>query len=316
MTAEPENMIAGIDRPLRLGTRQSPLAMIQAEMVAKSLSAAHGWRAEQVELVPMIATGDKIQDRALADVGGKALWTKELDGALAEGEIDCAVHSMKDVETIRPDGFVIAAMIERADTRDRLVGAKSIDALPRGAVVGTASPRRKAQLLNLREDLKIQLIRGNVQTRLEKIEAGEFAATLLAAAGLDRLGLDDTGYAVADDLMLSAPAQGAIGIEVLKAAGPVRKLLGEISSRDTCLAVYAERAFLGELTGDCHSPIAALAKVDGHKISMRGEILLPDGSEKITDSIVFDVGDRGAPTKLAQKLLAAASTELKAVFGR
>jgi hydroxymethylbilane synthase len=163
------NLRAGIDRPLRIGTRQSPLAVAQAEMTAQALCTAQGWRSDQVDLVPMIATGDKIQNRALADFGGKALWTKELDRALAESDIDCAVHSMKDVETIRPDGFTIAAMLERAVTHDKLIGAATLDALPQNAIVGTASPRRKAQLLSRRPDLDIRLIRGNVQSRLQKI---------------------------------------------------------------------------------------------------------------------------------------------------
>jgi len=212
----------GIDRPLRIGTRQSPLALVQAEMAANALISAHGWRADQIELVPMVATGDKIQDRALADVGGKALWTKELDRALQSRKIDCAVHSMKDVETLRPKEFVIAAMLERADVHDRIVGGKSIKYLPHGAIVGTASPRRKAQLLRL---LQIKLIRGNVQTRLGKIEEGEYIATLLAAAGLTRLGMGDTGNEISTNIMLPAPAQGAVGIEALVDAKHIRRLL-------------------------------------------------------------------------------------------
>ena len=208
------------DRPFRLGTRRSPLAMAQAEMTARALIAAHGWDERTVLLVPLQSSGDKVQDRALAEIGGKALWTRELDAALDEGRIDAAVHSMKDVETIRPASMVIAAVLPRADARDRLVGAGSIDALPRGARVGTASPRRAAQLLHLRPDLLIQLIRGNVGTRLDKIARGEADATMLAAAGLDRLGMTDIGVAIAESVMLPAPAQGAIGIETLAANEP------------------------------------------------------------------------------------------------
>ena len=183
------------DRPFRLGTRRSPLALAQANMAAAALMAAHGWGEGSVELVPLVASGDKVQDRALAEIGGKALWTRELDAALKGGRIDAAVHSMKDVETIRPVDLLIAAILPRADARDRLIGASSIDALPRGARVGTASPRRAAQLLSLRPDLNIQLIRGNVGTRLAKIDRGEADATMLAAAGLDRLDMGGIGVA-------------------------------------------------------------------------------------------------------------------------
>lgn len=306
----------GIDRPLRLGTRQSPLAMAQAEMTARAILEAQKWSADRVELVPMIASGDKILDRALADAGGKALWTKELDRALAAGEIDCAVHSMKDVETVRPEKFVIAAMLERADIHDRLVGADDIDSLPKGAIVGTASPRRKAQLLRQRADLDIRLIRGNVQTRLAKIEAGEYAASLLAAAGLDRLGMHDIGQDISDKVMLPAPAQGAIGIETLRSAQAVRDLLSDISCSATFQAVTAERAFLAELTADCHSPVAANAAVQGDSIFLRAEILLPDGSESVSDAAEFAIGDTDAPAQLARTLLERASADLKAVFGR
>tara|TARA_R110000772_G_scaffold49100_10_gene112245 strand:- start:2145 stop:3104 length:960 start_codon:yes stop_codon:yes gene_type:complete len=319
MTANGDNkqkILAGIDRPLRIGTRQSPLAMVQTEMAAKAILSAHGWRPEQVELVPMVASGDKIQDRALADVGGKALWTKELDRALHDGDIDCAVHSMKDVETLRPDNFIIAAMMERADIHDRLVGADSVDALAQGAILGTASPRRKAQLLRQRSDLDIRLIRGNVQTRLKKIKDGEYAATLLAAAGLDRLDMGNIGSEISEDIMLPAPAQGAVGIETLADAHDVRRLLKAVSDPKTYRAVVAERLFLKELTADCHSPVAALATVDGVNVHLRAEILLPDGSEHVAGFSDFESGDVAAPARLAKTLLGKASAELKAIFGR
>jgi hydroxymethylbilane synthase len=164
----------------RLGTRGSPLALTQAAMVRDALVAAHGWTPDRIAIVPIRTTGDRVQDRALAEIGGKALWTKELDRALLAGEIDCAVHSMKDVETVRPESIAIAAMLPRADVRDRLIGADAIDALRPGAVVGTSSPRRRAQLLRLRPDLSVVLFRGNVETRLAKLAAGEVDATLLA----------------------------------------------------------------------------------------------------------------------------------------
>tara|TARA_R100001244_G_scaffold86820_10_gene66468 strand:+ start:2899 stop:3852 length:954 start_codon:yes stop_codon:yes gene_type:complete len=311
-----KEILAGLDRPLRIGTRQSPLAQAQARMTANALLSTHGWRPEQVELVPMVASGDKILDRSLAEVGGKALWTKELDHALGNGDIDCAVHSMKDVETLRPEHFILAAMLERADVHDRLIGAESIEALAKGAIVGTASPRRKAQLLRQRNDLDIRLIRGNVQTRLQKIEDGEYDATLLAAAGLDRLDMADVGIEISDEIMLPAPAQGAIGIEVRSADHHVRQLVRAISSSGTFRAVIAERQFLKQLTADCHSPVAALATIDGATAHLRAEILLPDGSECVEGSSTFDIGDVSAPAILADKLLGKASTALNAVFGR
>ncbi|MEH6790145.1 hydroxymethylbilane synthase [Parasphingorhabdus sp.] len=311
-----KEILAGLDRPLRIGTRQSPLAMAQAEMTANALLSTHGWRPDQVELVPMVASGDKILDRALADVGGKALWTKELDHALGNGDIDCSVHSMKDVETIRPEQFILAGMLERADIHDRLVGAESIEALAEGAIVGTASPRRKAQLLRQRPDLDIRLIRGNVQTRLQKIESGEFDATMLAAAGLNRLDMADVGVEISDEIMLPAPAQGAIGIEVQSGDRHVRHLIRAISAANTFRAVIAERLFLKQLTADCHSPVAALATIDGATAHLRAEILLPDGSECVEDSSTFDIGDVSAPAILADKLLGKASPALKAIFGR
>ena len=289
-----------MDRPLRIGTRGSPLALVQARLVAEALRAAHDWDEEAVALVPITTSGDVIQDRPLAEVGGKALWTKELDACLAEGRTDFSVHSMKDVETIRPTTFAIAAMLERADTRDRLIGAESIEALPEGAVVGTSSPRRTAQLLARRPDLETVSIRGNVQTRLAKVARGEVDATLLAAAGLDRLGIDE---GVPLDL-LPAPAQGAIGVEIRADRDDLRALLSAIDHGPTHAAVKAERAFLAALGGDCHSAVAALAR-DG---VLRAEILSSDGSE-------VQAGE-GEPAELAGRLLAAASPALRSTFAR
>jgi hydroxymethylbilane synthase len=175
--------------PLRIGTRRSPLALAQAEMAAAAIRAAHGLEEDAVVLVPMLSSGDKIQDRPLAEIGGKALWTKELERALIEDQIDIGVHSMKDVETVRAPQFTLSAMLPRADVRDRLVGAANVGALPQNAHIGTSSPRRAAQLKAMRPDLRISAIRGNVATRLAQIEAGDFDATMLAAAGLDRLRL-------------------------------------------------------------------------------------------------------------------------------
>jgi len=192
---------------LRLGTRGSPLALAQADLVVAALRAAHGWDEDAIAIVPIRTSGDRIQDRPLAEVGGKALWTRELDRALLAGEIDCAVHSMKDVETERPPAIAIAGFLPRADVRDRLIGAPSLAALPAGARVGTSSPRRSAQVLRERPDVRIVLFRGNVATRLAKLARGEAEATLLAAAGLDRLGEHDVGQAIPVETMLPAPAK-------------------------------------------------------------------------------------------------------------
>ncbi len=276
------------------------MALAQARLVADALLAAHGWAEDRIELVPITTSGDRIQDRPLAELGGKALWTKELDRALAEGRTDLSVHSMKDVETIRPASLAIAAMLERADPRDRLIGADSLEDLPEGARVGSSSPRRAAQLLARRPDLAIVAIRGNVQTRLAKIARGEMNATLLAAAGLDRLGLD---LGAPLDL-LPAPAQGAIGVEILAGRDDLGALLAPIDHQATRRAVAMERAFLAALGGDCHSAVAALAE-DGR---LSAEILSPDGRE-------VQSGE-GEPVALAGTLLDRASPALRARFGR
>lgn len=302
---------------LRIGTRASPLALAQAHLVQSSLCLAHGWEADAIQICAMTATGDRILDRPLADVGGKELWTRELDRALLAGEIDVAVHSMKDVETIRPDALAIAAMLPRADVRDCLIGAESIANLPFGARVGTSSPRRKAQLLNLRPDLEIVLFRGNVGTRLAKIERGEADATLLAAAGLDRLQLPDIGAAIPIDVMLPAPSQGAIGIEVRTDDADSRALVHAINHQDTLACVSAERAFLGILAGDCRTPIAAFASLSGEKMMIRGEILAPDGSERQMGLHTADAADALASGReLATKLIQGASPALRSIFGR
>ena len=294
-----------MDRPLRIGTRGSPLALAQADLAAAALRAAHGWPEEAVEIVAITTSGDRIQDRPLAEVGGKALWTKELDRCLLDGRTDLSVHSMKDVETFRPDALAIAAMLPRADPRDRLVGADSIAALRQGARVGTSSPRRSAQLLARRPDLVIVTMRGNVQTRLAKLERGEADATLLAAAGLDRVGLGEIGTAI--DEMIPAPSQGAIGVEVLAQADEVRALVEAIDDAATHRCVDAERSFLAAIGGDCRSAVAAQARCDGDGIWLRAEILLPDGSEVCG-------GEGGDPAALARELLDAASPGLRALF--
>lgn len=284
-------------------------------MVATALELAHGWETGSVEIRTVRTSGDRIQDRPLAEVGGKALWTKELDLALLSGETHCSVHSMKDVESERPETLQIAAMLPRADVRDRLIGAASIAALPQGARVGTSSPRRAAQLKRLRPDLEIVSIRGNVDTRLAKREAGEVDATLLAAAGLDRLGRDEVGSGIETSDMLPAPSQGAIGIECRSDDAITASLLKAINHFDTYQAVLAERAFCRALGGTCHSPVAALARVDGDQIAFACEILSEDGSERIANAAQFAVGDLEAPAELARRMLAAAPTAIRRLFG-
>jgi len=301
-------------RRLRIGTRGSPLALAQAEMVAAALRQAHGLDEEAIELVPITTSGDVIQDRPLSEVGGKALWTKELDRCLAEGRTDLSVHSMKDVESFRPEALRIAAILPRADVRDRLIGASSIAALPEGARVGTSSPRREAQLLRHRPDLSIVSLRGNVQTRLGKIERGEADATLLAAAGLDRLGKTETGIAIEVDEMIPAPSQAAIGVEVRSEDTEAIALVQAIDHDVTHLCVSAERRLLRALGGDCRSPVAALAVMEQGRIRLRAEILLNDGSEAHSADLAFDVEDREAPDRIAKDLLLRASPRLRALF--
>jgi hydroxymethylbilane synthase len=303
-----------MERPLRLGTRGSPLALAQARMVADALCVAHGWPAEAIAIVPITTTGDMIQDRPLAEVGGKALWTKELDRCLAEGRTDFSVHSMKDVETIRPPQLAIAAMLPRADPRDRLIGAASLADLPLDARVGTSSPRRKAQLLARRPDLRIVPLRGNVATRLAKIERGEADATLLAAAGLDRLGMTDVGHVLTAEDMLPAPSQGAIGIEVATGNEEVRALMTAIDHGPTHHCIAAERQLLEALGGDCRSAVAAYACMDGEQIWLRAEILADDGSEIQRGEVRFAPCEQGPAAALGAELLARASPALRGMF--
>jgi len=270
-------------------------------MVRDGLIAAHG---VAVEIVVIRTSGDAVQDRPLAEIGGKALWTKELDRALLSGQIDCAVHSMKDVETIRPPEIAIAAILPRADVRDRLIGASSIADLRQGATVGTSSPRRRAQLLRLRPDLTIVSFRGNVDTRLGKLAAGEADATLLAAAGLERLDRPDVGVAIELDEMLPAPAQGAVGIEIRKSDDAMRQMIVTLDHAATHASVLAERALLAALHADCHSPVAALAGADG---TIRAELYAEDGS-------AFVAGSGNDPVTLAQDLLARAPASIRQLF--
>ncbi len=281
-------------------------------MVKAALLAAHGLSDDAVLIVPQVAEGDKVLDRPLADIGGKALWTKGLDRMLLGHEIDFAVHSMKDVETIRPAEIAIAAMLERADVRDRLIGAASVAALKHGARVGTSSPRRAAQLRRLRPDLEIVMFRGNVATRLAKLDAGEADATLLAAAGLDRLGHPEIGHAVPVSQMLPAASQGAVGIECRSDDAATRVLLAAIDHAPTRAAVEAERAFLAALTADCHSPVGAHARFEEDTLKLSGQILSGDGALHLAGDTVIDGPDAAAA--LARRLLDEAPPALRDLF--
>jgi len=280
--------------------------MAQAEECAARLCAAHDLPDSAVEIVPVTASGDKIQDRPLAELGGKALWTKELDEWLLAGEIDFAVHSMKDVETIRPAAIAIAAILPREDVRDVLVGAASIHALPAGSRIGTSAPRRAAQLLHARPDCTVVPIRGNVATRLAKLAAGEADATLLALAGLNRLGQHGTGHPLDAEDWLPAPGQGAIAVECRSDDAELRAVLGKIDHAPSRVAVLAERTLLAALGGNCHSPIAVLTRPEGADLLMRAALFSPDGSERVEGSLRFPAEDAAGPAALAKDLLARA----------
>ena len=300
---------------LRLGTRNSPLAMAQAEETRRRLCEAHGWPENAVELVPVVASGDKILDRPLAEIGGKALWTKELDAWLGEGHVDVSVHSMKDVETIRPESLTIAAILPRADKRDVLIGADSIAAIPEGAVVGTSAPRRAAQMLHQRPDVKIVTFRGNVATRLGKLGAGEADVTFLAKAGLDRLGQNNIGTPLDENDWLPAPSQGAIGLECRADDDATKALLSPLDHAPTRAEVMAERGLLEALNGNCHSPVAVLAEAAGEAVTIRAAIFSADGAERVEAATTIVTGDNAALHAMGADLLARATPAIRAVFG-
>lgn len=267
--------------PLRIGTRGSPLALAQAREVQERLEAAHGKGKLAFEVKIYKTSGDRIQDRLLSEAGGKGLFTKELEEALIAGDIDIAVHSMKDMPTVLPDGLAIRCILPREDVRDAFIShrAGGFADLKPGAVVATASLRRQAQVRHLRPDLQVIGLRGNVETRLRKLEEGVADATLLACAGLRRLGLENriTSIIPTDD-MLPACAQGAVGIEMREADTAIAEILAAINHQPSALAVETERAFLRRLDGSCRTPIAGLAEPKGSEIRFRGMILKPDGS--------------------------------------
>jgi len=272
---------------LRIGSRASPLALTQAAAVRARLALANHDLSDPdaVEVVPITTTGNAVRDRRLQDIGGKGLFTKEIEEALLAGTIDMAVHSMKDVPTFLPDGLVIGGLLPREDPRDallvdtaRLGQLRSIAALPQGAVVGTASLRRQALLLHQRPDLEVVPLRGNVETRLRKLKEGQIAATLLAVAGLKRLGMIEQAQAALDPLeMLPAVAQGAIGIEARLADDRILSLLAAIDDPATRIRVTAERAMLAVLDGSCRTPIGGLATLAGDTLELDGLVVMPDG---------------------------------------
>ena len=279
--------------PLRIGTRGSPLALRQANMVRSALLAAHPDLGEDDITIEVIRTsGDRIQDRALSTAGGKGLFTKEIEEALIAKTVDLAVHSMKDMPTVLPDGLGIVAILEREDPRDVLVGATSIAAIPQQALIGTASLRRQAILLNRRPDLRVTLFRGNVETRLRKIAEGQVDATLLALAGLKRLGLTEhIGGIIGIDEMLPAVAQGAIGIECRLDDLATRQRIAPLDHPESAICVAAERALLAALDGSCRTPIAAHAVLDGVTLNLRAQIVTPDGTEALETSRTGSVAD-------------------------
>ena len=274
---------------VRIGSRGSPLALVQSREVRSRLAAAYGLDDEQIEIKVIRTTGDVISDRPLADAGGKGLFTKEIEEALLSGAIDLAVHSSKDMPTVLPAGLMLAAFLPREDARDAFIGSlprapgmdgvAALRALPKGAVVGTASLRRQALVKRLRPDLAIVPLRGNVETRLRKVEAAEVDATVLAVAGLKRLGLFSAATAVFDiDEFLPAIGQGAIGIEIRCDDAATRALVAAIDDPDTATALAAERAFLAVLDGSCRTPIGGYARVSEQAVRFRGIVAKPDGS--------------------------------------
>jgi len=301
-----------MDGALVIGTRGSPLALVQANMVRDLLRGAHPGL--EVTLSVIKTSGDRFLDRPLAEIGGKGLFTKEIEEAMVAGHIHIAVHSMKDVPTVLPQGLHIPCLPPREDPRDVLLTADSgvtgIAGLPQGARVGTASLRRKAQLLALRPDLMVVPIRGNVGTRMDKLAAGDFDAILLALAGLRRLGLADHAVDIlGEDEMLPAVAQGALGIECREGDAAVEGLLAPIHDPATGIAVAAERALLEALEGSCRTPIAALARLDGlGRLTLAARVVAPDGSAR------FDAA-RAGPERDAASLGRGAALDLRAQAG-
>ena len=299
--------------PLRIGTRGSPLALAQAYETRERLSIAFGLSLNSFEIVVIKTTGDKVLNRPLKEIGGKGLFTKEIEEALLQESIDIAVHSMKDMPDQQPDGLILDTFLPREDVRDAFVSRihKSLADIPQGATVGTSSLRRKAQLMSKRPDLKIVEFRGNVQTRLKKLDDGVAECTFLAVAGLNRLKMEDIITApISTDEMLPAVAQGAIGIERREKDIKVATMLEAIHNSTTGLLLSAERAFLEALDGSCETPIAGLAEFKNETLRFRGEILKTDGSEVYSDEQVVSKEDATlVGIEMAHKLLSQAGND-------
>ncbi|SFP88685.1 hydroxymethylbilane synthase [Tranquillimonas alkanivorans] len=299
------------EQPLKIGTRGSPLALAQANETRDRLAAAWDLPHEAFSVVVIKTTGDRVIDRPLKEIGGKGLFTREIEDAMLSGEIDIAVHSMKDMPVLQPGGLVLDCYLPRADERDAFISLKGgrLANLPEGTVVGTSSLRRKSQLLHRRRDLQVVEFRGNVQTRLKKLKDNVAAATFLAMAGLTRLNmLDEVPHtAIPPDEMLPAVAQGAIGIERRADDHGTGEMLEAIHDLRTAERLAAERAFLAALDGSCETPIAGLAEIDGGTLRLRGEILRTDGSEALSDEASGAVEDGAEMGRvMAEGLLARA----------
>ncbi len=293
--------------PIRIGTRGSPLALAQANEVRSRLAAAHGLDADRIEIRVIRTMGDRVLDRPLSEIGGKGLFTKEIEEALIRGEIDLAVHSMKDMATALPDGLEIGAILPREDARDAYIslGHRRFEDLPQGAIVGTSSLRRQAQVKRRRPDIEVVSFRGNVETRLRKLGEGIADATFLAVAGLNRLGLADRITAVmAPDDMLPAVAQGVIAVEIRAGDETMAKIIAPLDHHPTAICATAERAFLARLEGSCRTPIAGLAQIGDNVLRLRGMILTPDGGE------VHETALAGRPETAPDLGLAAADSLL------
>lgn len=299
--------------PLLIGTRGSPLALAQAYETRERLAKAFDLPFEAFTIVVIKTTGDKIIDRPLKEIGGKGLFTREIEADMLSGKIDIAVHSMKDMPTLQPEGLILDTYLPREDVRDAFISptAGGLADLAPGTVVGTSSLRRRAQLMLKRPDLEVVEFRGNLQTRLLKLEQGVAAATFLAMAGLNRLGMDEVPKtAIETDVMLPAVAQGAIGIERRVEDSNVAEMLRAIHDTPTGQRLAAERSFLLELDGSCETPIAGLAELDGGTLHLRGEVLRPDGSEALSDAMSCPIEDGvQAGKEMAQKLLSQAGPD-------
>jgi len=305
-----KNTFPSRSAPLRIGTRGSPLALAQAYETRKRLTEALDVTEDSFEIVVISTSGDRILDRPLKEVGGKGLFTKEIEQEMLDGKIDIAVHSMKDMPVEQPDGLMLGCYLPREDVRDAFVSShfNNVSDLPSGSKVGTSSLRRKAQLKFFRPDLEVVEFRGNVQTRLKKLSDGVASCTFLAMAGLNRLGLADVAQsAINPSEMLPAIAQGAIGIEWREADKKTADILKKIHHEETAQQINAERAFLAELDGSCQTPIAGLATIEGSSLKLTGQVLRTDGSDSISETASSNIEDGPElGRELAQKILAQA----------